>query len=103
MGETSTYSVVSSPKEPAQVAHPAHTSAGSGKLLADYLAVRPDDARTGRHFILHFVRRRGFIPPFQFLPIRCDEAQHGACIQTAEVDELESYAGRLDSDRVGVV
>ena len=47
--------------------------------------------------------RVGSIPRLQFLAVRRDEAHHRAWIQTADVDELEALASRLDGDGVGVV
>lgn len=59
-------------------------------------------------FFTRLVRRR-FIPPLQFLPLWRDKAQHPCKatmhkrgIQAADKYHLESSAGRLNRDRVGV-
>ena len=72
-------------------------------LLPNNLPVRTNDPSTGRHGIDNLIRAVRFVPPFQFLAIGRDEAQHQPRIQALEQDGLESSPHRLNGNRVGVV
>ena len=72
-------------------------------LLPNNLPVRTNDPSTGRHGIDNLIRAVRFVPPFQFLAIGRDEAQHHPRIQAMEHNRLESSPHRLNDNGVGVV
>src|SRR5262249_21733596 len=62
-----------------------------------------DDHGAWRHGVLDLVRRSGFIPSFQFLPIWRDKSQNGADIHSPDVDSLKPLACGLNGEGVRIV
>src|SRR5262245_33605990 len=71
-------------------------------LLWYQIPVCCPDARLRWNRVAELARRCRFIPPLQFMTIRCDESQHDAGVHAAYENPLIALPCRHHRQRVGV-